>query len=84
MDLVCLNPRPQQVSSRGRYSSIRKPPPRNTRTQIHIPLIHDVVKIKKEPYVKEEIVIIGKKPSTETKSLSESMTKEEVDTSSKK
>jgi stress response protein YsnF len=36
------------------------PPPRNTITQIRIPLIHEVVKIKKEPYVKEEIVI-GKK-----------------------
>jgi uncharacterized protein (TIGR02271 family) len=59
------------------------PPPRNTRTEIRIPLIHEEAKIKKAPYVKEEIVI-GKKPRTETKSLSKSMTKEEVDTSSKK
>ena len=55
------------------------PPPRNTITQIRIPLIHEVVKIKKEPYVKEEIVI-GKEPRTETKSVSEFVTKEKVDT----
>jgi stress response protein YsnF len=41
-----------------------------------------VAKIKKEAYVKEEIVI-GKKPRTETKSVSEYVTKEKVDTSSK-
>jgi uncharacterized protein (TIGR02271 family) len=56
------------------------PPPRNTRTQIRIPLIHEEIKIKKEPYVKEEIVI-RKKPRTETKTVSEFVTKEKVDTS---
>ena len=44
----------------GDTAVLENPPPRNTRTQIRIPLIHEVVKIKKEPYVKEEIVI-GKK-----------------------
>jgi uncharacterized protein (TIGR02271 family) len=56
------------------------PPPRNTRTVIRVPLIHEVVKIKKEPYVKEEI-LIRKKPRTETKTVSEFVTKEKVDTS---
>jgi uncharacterized protein (TIGR02271 family) len=55
------------------------PPPRNTRTQIRIPLIHEEVKIKKEPYVKEEIVI-RKKPRTETKTVSEFVISEKVDT----
>jgi uncharacterized protein (TIGR02271 family) len=56
------------------------PPPKNTRTQIRVPLIHEVVKINKEPYVKEEIVI-GKKPRTETKTVSEFVISEKVDTS---
>ena len=55
------------------------PPPRNTRTQIRVPLIHEEVKIKKEPYVKEEIVI-RKKPRTETKTVSEFVISEKVDT----
>jgi uncharacterized protein (TIGR02271 family) len=56
------------------------PPPGNTRTVIRIPLIHEEAKIKKEPYVKEEIVI-RKKPRTETKTVSESVISEKVDTS---
>ncbi len=56
------------------------PPSRNTRTEIRIPLIHEKAKIKKAPYVKEEIVI-RKKPRTETKTVSESVISEKVDTS---
>src|SRR5215210_461644 len=55
-------------------------PPMNTRTEIRIPLIHENAKIKKEPYVKEEIVI-RKKPRTETKTVSDFVTKEKVVTS---
>jgi uncharacterized protein (TIGR02271 family) len=55
------------------------PPPKNTRTVIRVPLVHEEVKIKKEPYVKEEIVI-RKKPRTETKTVSEFVTKEKIDT----
>ncbi|MDQ3807907.1 MAG: YsnF/AvaK domain-containing protein [Thermoproteota archaeon] len=61
-------------------TALQNPPPKNTRTVIRIPLIHEEVKIKKEPYVKEEIVI-RKKPRTETKTVSESVTKEKVNTS---
>jgi uncharacterized protein (TIGR02271 family) len=60
-------------------TALQNPPPKNTRTQIRIPLIHEEVKIKKEPYVKEKIVI-RKKPRTETKTVSEFVTKEKVDT----
>jgi uncharacterized protein (TIGR02271 family) len=59
---------------------LENPPPKNTRTEIRVPLIREEVKIKKEPYVKEEI-LIRKKPRTETKTVSEFVTKEKVDTS---
>jgi uncharacterized protein (TIGR02271 family) len=61
-------------------STLENPPPKNTRTEIHIPLIHEKAKIKKEPYVKQEIVI-GKKPRTETKTVSDFVISEKVDTS---
>jgi uncharacterized protein (TIGR02271 family) len=56
-------------------------PPKNTRTEIRIPVIHEEVKVKKEPYVKEEIVV-RKKPLTETKTVSEFVTTEKVDANS--
>jgi uncharacterized protein (TIGR02271 family) len=59
---------------------LENPPPKNTRTEMRVPLIHEEIKIKKEPYVKEEIVI-RKKPRTETKTVSEFVTKEKVDSS---
>ena len=58
---------------------LENPPSRNTRTVIRVPLIHEQVKIKKEPYVKEEIVI-RKKPRTETRTVTEFVTKEKIDT----
>ena len=57
-----------------------KPPPKNTRTQIRVPLIHEEIRIKKEPYVKEEVVI-SKKPRTETKTVTDLVINEKVDTS---
>jgi uncharacterized protein (TIGR02271 family) len=69
-------------SEEGNTTALQDPPPRNTRTEIRIPLIHEKVKIKKEPYVKEEIVI-RKKPRTETKTVSEFVTKEKIDTGNK-
>lgn len=64
-------------------SASENAPAMNTRTEIRVPLIHEVVKVKKEPYVKEEIVI-KKKPRTETKTVSEFVTKEKVVTSNNK
>ena len=61
-------------------SASENAPSINTRTEIRVPLLHEVVKVKKEPYVKEEI-IIRKKPRTETKTVSEFVTKEKVVTS---
>jgi stress response protein YsnF len=48
-----------------------------TRIEICVPLIHEEVKVKKEPHVKEEIAI-KKKPRTETKTVSEFVTEEKV------
>lgn len=77
---IDIEKRPPTSASEGNTTVLENPPPpRNTRTQIRIPLIHEEVKIKKEPYVKEEIVI-RKKPRTETKTVSEFVTKEKVDT----
>jgi uncharacterized protein (TIGR02271 family) len=62
-------------------STLENPPSKTTRTLIRVPLIHEVVKIKKEPYVRQEIVI-RKKPRTETKTISDFVISEKVDTSS--
>jgi uncharacterized protein (TIGR02271 family) len=61
-------------------STLENPPPKNTRTEIRIPLIHEKAKIKKEPYVKQEIVI-RKKPRTEIKTVSDFVISEKLDTS---
>jgi uncharacterized protein (TIGR02271 family) len=69
------------TAAEGNASTLENPPSKTTRTEIRVPLIHEVVKIKKEPYVKQEIVI-RKKPRTETKTISEFVISEKVDTSS--
>jgi uncharacterized protein (TIGR02271 family) len=73
-------PTPASAAEEGDTAVLDKPSSKNTRTQIRIPLIHEVVKIKKEPYVKEEIVI-SKKPRTETKTVTDFVISEKVDTS---
>jgi uncharacterized protein (TIGR02271 family) len=74
-ETIVLEKRP--AIEEGNTSTFDEPPPRNTRTEIRVPLIHEEIKIKKEPYVKEEIVI-KKKPRTETKTISESVIRETV------
>ncbi|MDW0176493.1 MAG: YsnF/AvaK domain-containing protein, partial [Nitrososphaeraceae archaeon] len=69
------------TAAEGNASTLEKPPSKTTRTLIRVPLIHEVVKIKKEPYVRQEIVI-RKKPRTETKTISDFVISEKVDTSS--
>ena len=73
---LVLEKRPVATSEEN-LSAVEEPPPRNTRTEIRVPLIHEEIKIKKEPYVKEEIVI-RKKPRTETKTVNESVISEKV------
>ena len=73
---------PTSAAAEGnRTTVLENPPPKNTRTEMRVPLIHEAIKIKKEPYVKEEVVI-RKKPITETKTISDFVISEKVDTSS--
>jgi uncharacterized protein (TIGR02271 family) len=76
---IVIEKRPPASAAEGNTTVLDNPPPKNTRTQIRVPLIHEVVKIKKEPYVKEEIVI-RKKPRTETKTVIDFVISEKVDT----
>ncbi len=79
-EVIVLEKRPVAAEEENTKNTFEEPPPRNTRTEIRVPLIHEVVEVKKEPYVKEEIVI-KKKPRTETKAINEFVTKEKVNTS---
>lgn len=78
-ELVLEKKPPTSVAEEDNPTVSEKPPPKNTRTQIRIPLIHEQIRIKKEPYVKEEIVI-SKKPRTETKTVTDFVINEKVDT----
>ena len=71
----------RSATAEGNALTLENPPSKTTRTLIRVPLIHEVVKIKKEPYVRQEIVI-RKKPRTETKTISDFVISEKVDTSS--
>jgi uncharacterized protein (TIGR02271 family) len=71
----------RSATAEGNASTLENPPSKTTRTLIRVPLIHEVVKIKKEPCVRQEIVI-RKKPRTETKTISDFVISEKVDTSS--
>ncbi len=74
-ETIVLEKRP--AKEEGDTNIFEEPPPRNTRTEIQIPLVHEEVKIKKEPYVKEEIVI-KKKSRTKTEIINEFVIKEKV------
>jgi uncharacterized protein (TIGR02271 family) len=76
---IVIEKRP--ATAEGNASTLENPPSKTTRTVIRVPLIHEVVKIKKEPYVKQEIAI-RKKPRTETKTVNDFVIREKVDTSS--
>lgn len=78
-ELVLEKKPPTSVAEEDNPTVSEKPPPKNTRTQIRIPLIQEEIRIKKEPYIKEEIVI-SKKPRTETKTVTEFVISEKVDT----
>jgi uncharacterized protein (TIGR02271 family) len=70
----------KRAAQQGDTTVLETPPQTNTRTVIRVPLIHEQIRIKKEPYVKEEIVI-SKKPITETKTVTDFVINEKVDTS---
>ena len=57
--------------------------PVQSETEIKIPVNREEVQVTKEPHVKEEVAV-KKKPVTETKTISDTVTREEVDISSSK
>jgi uncharacterized protein (TIGR02271 family) len=77
---IVIEKRPPATAEEDNTTTLENPPSKTTRTEIRIPLIHENAKIKKEPRVKEEIVI-RKKPRTETKTVSDFVSREKVDTS---
>jgi uncharacterized protein (TIGR02271 family) len=54
--------------------------PVQSKTDMKVPLSKEEVEVTKEPYVKEEVVV-KKKPITETKTVSDTVTSEKIDTS---
>jgi uncharacterized protein (TIGR02271 family) len=77
---IVIEKRPPATAEEDNTTTLENPPSKTTRTEIRIPLIHENAKIKKKPRVKEEIVI-RKKPRTETKTVSDFVIREKVDTS---
>ena len=57
--------------------------PVKSKTEIKVPLNREEVEVTKKPFVKEEVVI-KKKPVTETKTVSDTVTSEKVDVSGSK
>ena len=54
--------------------------PVKSKTEIKVPLNREEVEVTKEPFVKEEVVV-KKKPITETRTVSDTVTKERISTS---
>jgi uncharacterized protein (TIGR02271 family) len=54
--------------------------PVKSKTEIKVPLMREEVEVTKEPIVKEEVVV-KKKPVTETRTVSDSVTKERINVS---
>ena len=54
--------------------------PVKTKTEIKVPLNREEVEVTKEPFVKEEVVV-RKKPVTETRTVSDTVTSERISTS---
>jgi uncharacterized protein (TIGR02271 family) len=54
--------------------------PVKSKTEIKVPLNREEVEVTKEPFVKEEVVV-KKKPITETRTVSDTVTKERINAS---
>ena len=57
--------------------------PVQSKTELKVPVSKEEVQVSKEPYVKEEVVV-KKEPVTETRTVSDTVTSEEVDVDKKK
>jgi uncharacterized protein (TIGR02271 family) len=54
--------------------------PVKSKTEIKVPIMREEVQVTKEPFVKEEVVV-KKKPVTETRTVSDTVTSERINTS---
>lgn len=75
-ELVVEKRRPPKDSS----SSSPAQGPVKSKTEIKVPLNREEVEVTKEPFVKEEVVV-KKKPVTETRNVSDTVTKERINVS---
>jgi uncharacterized protein (TIGR02271 family) len=75
-ELVVEKRRPPKDSS----SSSSAQGPVKSKTEIKVPLNREEVEVTKEPFVKEEVVV-KKKPVTETRNVSDTVTKERINVS---
>ncbi len=72
---LVVEKRPPKDSSLSSASSAQGPV--KSKTEIKVPLMREEAEVTKEPFVKEEI-IVKKKPVTETKTVSDTVTKERI------
>ena len=56
--------------------------PVQSKTEVRVPVSHEEVSVSKEPYVKEEVAI-KKEPVTETRTVTDTVTKEKVNVNEK-
>ena len=73
---LVVEKRPPKESS----SSSSAQGPVKSKTEIKVPLMREEVEVTKEPFVKEEVVV-KKKPVTETRTVSDTVTKERINVS---
>jgi uncharacterized protein (TIGR02271 family) len=70
------------VERRPASGSTTASKPVQSKTEIKVPVSHEEVSVSKEPYVKEEVAI-KKEPVTETRRVSDTVTKEKVNINDK-
>ena len=75
---LVVEKRPPKDSSSSSSSSAQGPV--KSKTEIKVPLMREEVEVTKEPFVKEEVVV-KKKPVTETRTVSDTVTKERINVS---
>ncbi|MDQ3847678.1 MAG: YsnF/AvaK domain-containing protein [Thermoproteota archaeon] len=68
-------PPPKDSSSSSSSTSVQGPV--KSKTEIRVPLMREEAEVTKEPFVKEEVVV-KKKPVTETRTVSDTVTKEGI------
>ncbi len=74
---LVVEKRPPPPPPKDSSSSTSVQGPVKSKTEIKVPLMREEAEVTKEPFVKEEVVV-KKKPVTETKTVSDTVTKERI------